>query len=259
MKKLIISFGLFLITFTLVAEYDLSQRDEQYQFYLNEDSALYLRCSTQDAILEPLRDTTLSDGSVSHIYYIAKGCYGCSGYRDNRWGYMRFPDGVDMLLPMNDPNCSVEFHYPTGLKPGLYNFAEKFAKIVRINNDGTPVVECQNKDSLQAYYDALYPTEPYTEPSRNSTVNPASCSIIIRGKTIPLYGRVKIVTSSADIKVAESAYHTDLRVKEVLYPGSCGEWVFVESGSYDFTVEFNSANPDLIIQFVSEAESGIVK
>ncbi len=37
---------------------------------------------------------------------------------------MQFLDGVDMLLPASS-NFTVEFAYPSGLKPGLHNFVDR--------------------------------------------------------------------------------------------------------------------------------------
>ncbi len=245
----------FFASFTLVAEYDYESESGQdgygtCSFYLNEDNTLCIRST--DVCLEPVGDTILADGSVSYFY--CNNSSGCQGYPDHRWHYMRFPDGVDMLYP-----CRTQFYYPTGLKPGLYNFAEDFAEIIRINDDGTPVVEAKNKDSLQALNEKRYPTPPQPEPEPKEEIHDipddsspqiSSCTIQVRGKTIPLYGRVQVVNAFADFRVEVVPFSADLKVQAIdRMPMYCGEWQFVDS-TPDFTIEYVPFSADLQIEFV---------
>jgi len=69
-------------------------------------------------------------------------------------------------------------------------------------------------------------------------------------KNIELKGRVKIVTSGADLRVKVVDSFPDLRVKKVtLSPVECGEWQFVDSGE-DFTIQWVNEFPDLTIKYV---------
>ena len=79
----------------------------------------------------------------------------------------------------------------------------------------------------------------------------STCSIIVNGKTIPLYGKVKIVNSFGDVKVQVVTSFPDLKVQNVSsFADQCGKWEFVESFP-DFTIEMVTAFPDLKIEFVN--------
>lgn len=66
---------------------------------------------------------------------------------------------------------------------------------------------------------------------------------------IPLYGKVKIVDSFADIKIKPAGSFADIRVKKVRgFADACGEWEIVDSFP-DFTVEFVNAFPDITVKF----------
>lgn len=70
-------------------------------------------------------------------------------------------------------------------------------------------------------------------------------------KGIELKGKVKVVSSYADIKVQEVSSYGDLKVQEVnSYPDSCGEWQFVDSYP-DFTIQYVSSYGDIKVQKVS--------
>lgn len=69
-------------------------------------------------------------------------------------------------------------------------------------------------------------------------------------KGIPLYGKVKIVTSFPNFKVKVVDAFPDLKVKVVTsFADDCGEWQFVESFP-DFTIQLVDAFPDFTIKFV---------
>ena len=69
-------------------------------------------------------------------------------------------------------------------------------------------------------------------------------------KGIPLYGKVKVVTSFPDLKVQVVDSFPDLKVKVVdSFPNSCGKWKFVDSFP-DFKIQFVTSFPDLKIKFV---------
>ena len=71
-----------------------------------------------------------------------------------------------------------------------------------------------------------------------------------RCNNIELKGRVKVVTSGADLRIKVVDSQPDLRVKKVdRSPIECGEWQFVNSGE-DFTVEFVANFPDFTIKYV---------
>ncbi|MEM6502207.1 MAG: hypothetical protein AAF685_10255 [Cyanobacteria bacterium P01_C01_bin.89] len=68
---------------------------------------------------------------------------------------------------------------------------------------------------------------------------------------ISLYGDVKIVSSSGDIKVKFVSSFPDLNVKFVSsFPDSCGKWKIVDSFP-DFTIEKVSSFPDITVKEVS--------
>ena len=78
--------------------------------------------------------------------------------------------------------------------------------------------------------------------------NPISSDGYFNG--IKLCGRVKVVTSFADIKVQVVDAFADLKVKKVsAFPDDIGEWQFVDSFP-DFTIQFVDAFPDIKIKFV---------
>ncbi|MBR1805119.1 MAG: hypothetical protein IJ774_01905 [Selenomonadaceae bacterium] len=78
--------------------------------------------------------------------------------------------------------------------------------------------------------------------------NPISSDGYFNG--IKLCGRVKVVTSFADIKVKVVDAFADLKVKKVsAFPDDIGEWQFVTSGE-DFTIQFVDSFPDIKIKFV---------
>ena len=80
----------------------------------------------------------------------------------------------------------------------------------------------------------------------NTTIQIRDCKC----KDIELKGRVKIVTSGADLRVKVVDNFPDLRVKKVnLSAVECGEWQFVDSGE-DFTIQWVNEFPDLTIKYV---------
>lgn len=69
-------------------------------------------------------------------------------------------------------------------------------------------------------------------------------------KGIPLHGKVKKVSSHADIKVKTTKSFPDLKVQQVKhFPEKCGQWQWVEHFP-DFTVQFVDAFPDITIMYV---------
>lgn len=71
-----------------------------------------------------------------------------------------------------------------------------------------------------------------------------------RWNGIPLWGKVKVVESFADVKVQVVTSFPDLKVKQVTaFPDRCGLWQVVESFP-DFTVQFVESFPDVTVRFV---------
>jgi hypothetical protein len=69
-------------------------------------------------------------------------------------------------------------------------------------------------------------------------------------KDIPLYGKVKFVSSFPDFKVKIVNSFPDLKVKYVdSFPDSCGKWKIVESFP-DFTIQIVESFPDFTIKVV---------
>lgn len=69
-------------------------------------------------------------------------------------------------------------------------------------------------------------------------------------KSIPLYGKVKIVTQFPDFKVRVTESFPDLEVKVVdAFPDQCGEWQFVDDFP-DFKIQFVNNFEDFSIKFV---------
>ena len=68
---------------------------------------------------------------------------------------------------------------------------------------------------------------------------------------VPLYGKVKFVSSSADVKVEFVSSFPDLKVEFVSsFPDKCGKWQVVDSFP-DFTVEEVSSFADIKVKEVS--------
>ncbi|KVD39422.1 hypothetical protein BGV72_11270 [Burkholderia ubonensis] len=69
-------------------------------------------------------------------------------------------------------------------------------------------------------------------------------------KGIHLQGRVKVVSSSADLKIQAVRSYPDLKVQRVdSYPTSCGKWQVVDTHP-DFKIQFVDHYPDLKVEFV---------
>jgi hypothetical protein len=69
-------------------------------------------------------------------------------------------------------------------------------------------------------------------------------------KNIPLYGKVKFVTSFPDFKIQFVENFPDLKVQFVSsFPNKCGQWQVVESFP-DFTVEVVNNFPDFKVKTV---------
>ncbi|MCS6824081.1 MAG: hypothetical protein NZ529_07265 [Cytophagaceae bacterium] len=84
--------------------------------------------------------------------------------------------------------------------------------------------------------------------TRKQSKAPISSDCKCKGKK--LYGKVKFVNSSADIKVQVVQSFPDLKVKLVRsFPDECGEWQVVESFP-DFTVQVVNSFPDIKIKYV---------
>lgn len=72
-----------------------------------------------------------------------------------------------------------------------------------------------------------------------------------RYKGIALQGKVKKVSSGADIKIKRVSAFPDLKVQMVKsFPDKCGKWQWVDSFP-DFTVQFVDAFPELSVSFVT--------
>lgn len=87
----------------------------------------------------------------------------------------------------------------------------------------------------------------YALRHQKPATNEATCTY----SGIRLYGKVKVVTSFADLKVKIVESFPDLEVKTVTsFPDDCGEWQFVESFP-DFTIQFVDSFEDISIKFVN--------
>ncbi|MGE8668098.1 MAG: hypothetical protein ACN6PM_10245 [Achromobacter mucicolens] len=77
-------------------------------------------------------------------------------------------------------------------------------------------------------------------------IDKANCTY----KGIPLYGKVKIVSSFPDIEVKVANAFPDLRVQKVSsFPDRCGRWQIVDNFP-DFTVRLVDSFGDLSIKWV---------
>ena len=82
---------------------------------------------------------------------------------------------------------------------------------------------------------------------RNPTFDKDNCTC----KDIPLFGKVKVVTSGADFTVEVVTSYADLNVEVVdMCARRCGEWEFVTIGA-DFSVEFVTSGADFTIEYVA--------
>ena len=73
-------------------------------------------------------------------------------------------------------------------------------------------------------------------------------------KGVPLYGKVKVVTSFEDFKVKKVTSFEDLKVKKVTsFPDRCGRWQFVDSFE-DFKIKYVDSFEDFKIKFVDSFE-----
>lgn len=69
-----------------------------------------------------------------------------------------------------------------------------------------------------------------------------------------LYGKIKVVSGSGDVKVQIVTSFPDLKVKKVTsFPDKKGQWQFVDSFG-DFKVQFVTSFPDIKIQYVTSFE-----
>lgn len=94
----------------------------------------------------------------------------------------------------------------------------------------------------------LYAAEPDSVfvSSSSNPIDRETCTC--KGKR--LYGKVRVVSISADFKVEIVDIGADLRVERVdIGADSCGEWEFVDIGE-DFTVEFVDIGGDFKVEFV---------
>jgi hypothetical protein len=88
---------------------------------------------------------------------------------------------------------------------------------------------------------------PLFEPPA-AAFDPATCTF--RG--ISLWGNVRVVRSSGDIKVTETSFRPDIRVSvDPFIADSCGEWKFVRFGE-DFTIQFVRTLPDVRVEFLGQ-------
>ncbi len=72
-----------------------------------------------------------------------------------------------------------------------------------------------------------------------------------RYKGVPLYGKVRIVKSFADIKVQYVESFPDLKVQYVTnFPAQCGEWQIVDNFE-DFTIEIVDRFADIQVKKVN--------
>ncbi|MCC8034376.1 MAG: hypothetical protein LIO77_00375 [Rikenellaceae bacterium] len=82
--------------------------------------------------------------------------------------------------------------------------------------------------------------------TRAGNFDPSRCTY----NGISLYGKVKVVSSFADIEVRVVESFPDLRVQVVnSFPDRCGKWEFVESFP-DFTIKYVESFSDIDIKFV---------
>lgn len=73
-------------------------------------------------------------------------------------------------------------------------------------------------------------------------------------KGVPLYGKVKVVSSFEDFKVKKVSSFEDLKVKEVSsFPDRCGRWKYVDSFE-DFKIKFVDSFEDFSIKYVDSFE-----
>ncbi len=80
----------------------------------------------------------------------------------------------------------------------------------------------------------------------SAKIDPQSCTYA--GK--PLFGKVQIVSSAPDVKVATVSSLEDLRVQIVSsFPDRCGKWQLVNSFP-NLKVQFVKSFPDIKIKFV---------
>ena len=92
----------------------------------------------------------------------------------------------------------------------------------------------------------LYAAEPDSVFASTNPINKDSCTC----KGIKLYGKVKIVSSGADLKVKVVDNWQDISVKVVdNWADECGEWKFVDNWP-DFTIQFVDNWEDLKVRFV---------
>ena len=73
-------------------------------------------------------------------------------------------------------------------------------------------------------------------------------------KEIPLFGRVRVVSSYADFKVEVVTAFEDIKIDTTkTITNKCGQWQIVNDFP-DFTVQFVNAFPDFKVRFVTAFE-----
>lgn len=202
------------------------------QLPLTENENGVLKCLWRDSLA--YTDTVIK-GMKSRLYEMP--CF----ERDH-WIYVSFPDGVEVVV-----ESGAKFPYPSGLKPGLYNFAKFWVDVDRDENNEVFFTTKAFKIMEQK------PTQPPASLNPPShllpTVAPRDCMY----KGYNMTAKVKVVPVRADLKVKVVEQGEDLTVKIVtnsLVSNLCGQWTMVDFGE-DFTVQFVEGGEDIKIRIVN--------
>lgn len=203
------------------------------QVKLTENENGVLTCWWRDSLA--YTDTVIK-GMKSRLYEMP--CF----ERDH-WIYVSFPDGVEIVVEEG-----VKFPYPSGLKPGIYNFAKLWVDVTKDkNNEAVFTLKGWEVPQEQK------PTQPPASLNPPShllpTVAPRDCMY----KGYNMTAKVKVVPVRADLKVKVVEQGEDLTVKIVtnsLVSNLCGQWTMVDFGE-DFTVQFVEGGEDIKIRIVN--------
>lgn len=87
----------------------------------------------------------------------------------------------------------------------------------------------------------------FTSHTLAEGINVENCTY----NNVPLYGKVKVVDSGADLTVQQVETLSDLDVKITEVPTRCGEWHFVDKhDNADFTIEYVADGGDIRIRVI---------
>ena len=188
-----------------------------------------------DSVPLAYRDTVLSDGTLSRLYFLPYSSLTSRDSKKHFFVHWQFPDGVRILLDKD----STSFLYPSGLQPGLYNFVSKHIEVVNDYNMGSSEVayigiEYLNTRKQDSPYSKPYSTKDcqYRNVSMYANVKVLDESKALVTRNSPKF-YVRVIDADSDEK-ADFNVHV---VSNNRWGTDCAQWRWVDSDE-DFCVIF---------------------